>query len=114
LRKSVGKRPQEKLPNGPMQLRSVLKASPVTDPPSLSAPSNDEMAAGLMHFFQRVARTVTSNFGAGPTLPPVPVLLVDDMVDSRWTLTVAAVLLRRHGSGPVYPFALAKASPRGS
>jgi len=40
-------------------------------------------------------------------------LLVDDMVDSGWTLTLAAVLLRQHGSGPVYPFALAKASPRG-
>jgi len=36
-----------------------------------------------------------------------PVLLVDDMVDSGWTLTVAAYLLRSHGSGPVYPLALA-------
>lgn len=35
------------------------------------------------------------------------VLLVDDMVDSRWTLTVVAALLRRAGSGPVYPYALA-------
>jgi len=40
-------------------------------------------------------------------LPSGPVLLVDDMVDSRWTLTVAAWLLRRHGSGPVWPLALA-------
>jgi ATP-dependent DNA helicase RecQ len=29
------------------------------------------------------------------------------MVDSRWTLTVAAWLLRTHGSGPVLPLALA-------
>ena len=36
-----------------------------------------------------------------------PVLLVDDMVDSGWTLTVAAYLLKTHGSGPVYPLALA-------
>lgn len=36
-----------------------------------------------------------------------PVLLVDDMVDSRWTLTVAAWLLRSHGSGEVFPLALA-------
>src|SRR6266481_4224925 len=40
-------------------------------------------------------------------LPPTPVLLVDDMVDSRWTLTVAAYLLISHGSGPVFPLALA-------
>ncbi|MBI3852024.1 MAG: RecQ family ATP-dependent DNA helicase [Verrucomicrobia bacterium] len=46
--------------------------------------------------------------------PSGPVLLVDDMVDSGWTLTLLAVLLRQRGSGPVYPFALAKASPRGS
>ena len=38
---------------------------------------------------------------------PAPVLLVDDMVDSRWTLTVAAWLLRSHGSGEVFPLALA-------
>ena len=36
-----------------------------------------------------------------------PVLLVDDMVDSGWTLTVAAYLLKTHGSGPVFPLALA-------
>ncbi|HWQ70587.1 MAG TPA: ATP-dependent DNA helicase RecG, partial [Patescibacteria group bacterium] len=41
------------------------------------------------------------------SLPAGPVLLVDDMVDSRWTLTVAAWLLRSHGSGEVLPLALA-------
>jgi ATP-dependent DNA helicase RecQ len=44
-----------------------------------------------------------------PDLPREPVLLVDDLVDSRWTLTVAAWLLRSHGSGEVWPFALAQA-----
>jgi ATP-dependent DNA helicase RecQ len=41
-------------------------------------------------------------------LPPSPLLLVDDIVDSRWTLTAIGALLRGAGSGPVYPFALAK------
>ena len=36
-----------------------------------------------------------------------PVLLVDDLVDSRWTLTVAARELRRAGVPAVLPFALA-------
>ena len=40
-------------------------------------------------------------------LPAGPVLLVDDMVDSRWTMTVAAWLLRSKGSGEVWPLALA-------
>ena len=44
------------------------------------------------------------------SLPRGPVLLVDDMVDSRWTLTVAAWLLRSHGSGEIWPLALASAS----
>ena len=43
-------------------------------------------------------------------LPGESVLLVDDMVDSRWTLTVAAWLLRCNGSGEVWPLALALAS----
>ena len=38
-----------------------------------------------------------------------PVLLVDDMVDSRWTFTVAAYKLRQSGSGEVFPLALAYA-----
>ena len=37
-----------------------------------------------------------------------PCLLIDDMVDSRWTFTVAAWLLRENGSGPVFPLALAQ------
>jgi ATP-dependent DNA helicase RecQ len=41
-----------------------------------------------------------------------PVLLIDDMIDSGWTVTVAGYLLRLHGSGPVYPLLLALASNR--
>jgi ATP-dependent DNA helicase RecQ len=48
----------------------------------------------------------------GSVVLPGPVLLVDDIVDSGWTLTVAGWLLRTHGSGPVHPFALAAASAR--
>ncbi|MFN7960185.1 MAG: RecQ family ATP-dependent DNA helicase [Thermoanaerobaculia bacterium] len=40
-------------------------------------------------------------------LPSGPVLLIDDMVDSRWTLTLAAWLLRSGGSGDVWPLVLA-------
>ena len=42
-----------------------------------------------------------------------PVLLVDDMVDSRWTFTVLAALLRQHGSGSVLPVALAMTTSGG-
>ncbi len=44
---------------------------------------------------------------AEASLPDGPVLLVDDTVNSGWTITVAAWLLTLPGSGPVYPLALA-------
>ncbi len=53
------------------------------------------------------ARNVDGSLRIHGTVPTGPVLLVDDMVDSRWTLTVAAYLLTTHGSGPVHPLALA-------
>ena len=43
-----------------------------------------------------------------------PVLLVDDIVDSRWTFTYAGALLREAGVGYVYPFALAVANSMSS
>lgn len=41
-----------------------------------------------------------------------PCILVDDMVDSRWTFTVSAALLRQSGCPAVFPLALALNSPR--
>lgn len=41
------------------------------------------------------------------------VLIIDDMVDSKWTLTYTAYLLRDSGAGRVYPFALAKTTSQG-
>jgi ATP-dependent DNA helicase RecQ len=41
-----------------------------------------------------------------------PVLLLDDVVDSRWTFTVATAILRQAGCPAVLPMALALNSPR--
>jgi len=41
------------------------------------------------------------------------VLLVDDVVDSRWTLTIFAAHLLAGGSGPVFPLALAMTAKSG-
>jgi len=46
-------------------------------------------------------------------IPEGAVLLVDDLVDSRWTLTVAAWLLRKAGAKAVWPLALAKTGGEG-
>ena len=50
-------------------------------------------------------------FAVSDNIPRTPVLLVDDIVDSGWTMTVLAVLLRQKESGSVYPVALASAGP---
>ena len=41
--------------------------------------------------------------------PPGPVLLLDDLVDSRWSLTVAGRVLRQAGADQVLPLVLAQA-----
>lgn len=46
-------------------------------------------------------------FRVEQAIPNTPVLLVDDVVDSGWTLAILAALLRQAGSGPVFPVALA-------
>lgn len=43
---------------------------------------------------------------------PESVLLVDDMVDSKWTLTVCGNILAKAGAEHVYPFALATTSKK--
>jgi ATP-dependent DNA helicase RecQ len=60
------------------------------------------------------ARNALDSFAAIPeNVIAEPVLLVDDMVDSGWSLTVCGVLLAEAGSGPVVPVALADSSAGG-
>jgi len=59
------------------------------------------------------AFNVADAFRVRGSCPNGPVLLIDDLVDSRWTLTVCGTLLREAGSGPVHPFVLATAAGGG-
>jgi ATP-dependent DNA helicase RecQ len=52
-------------------------------------------------------RNLDGAFGVVDVRRGEPVLLVDDMVDSTWTLAIISALLLRAGSGPVWPVALA-------
>ena len=54
---------------------------------------------------------VAGTFTAKVALPGGPVLLLDDTVGSRWTLTEAGAVLRRAGCPVVVPLALADAGP---
>ncbi|MBF0145881.1 MAG: RecQ family ATP-dependent DNA helicase [Magnetococcales bacterium] len=66
-----------------------------------SRPEQKKMANSIQQ-----ARNIDGSLGVKGDVPGGPVLLIDDMVDSRWTLTVASWLLRQHGSGEVWPMAL--------
>lgn len=55
-------------------------------------------------------RNLDGVFQVAEGVPAEPVLLVDDVIDSGWTVTVLAALLQRAGSGPVFPVALASTS----
>ena len=46
-------------------------------------------------------------FVVATEVPAGPVLLLDDIVDSVWTMTLVAALLRRAGPIAVWPVALA-------
>lgn len=52
------------------------------------------------------AKNAFQSVKASAALSDDPLLLVDDIVDSRWTITVAAYKLRFNGSGRVHPLAL--------
>ena len=69
--------------------------------------TDDRPAQKQMANSSQQARNVDGALAIRGQVPTGPVLLVDDMVDSGWTLTVAAYLLTANGSGPVHPLALA-------
>ena len=71
------------------------------------APEQKTRANSIMQ-----ARNVRGTLDIAANIPSGQVLLVDDIVDSCWTLTLAGWLLRTHGCGIVYPFVLARATAR--
>lgn len=57
-------------------------------------------------------RNVYRAFEITGDVPEGPVLLVDDIADSRWTMTVIGAMLRQGGCSAVWPFVLAQAKGR--
>lgn len=68
-----------------------------------------QMQKFMQNGFQQ-SKNAYGGFGVSGNCPKGPVLLIDDMVDSGWTFAVCGALLKRAGSGDVYPFALASTS----
>ena len=72
---------------------------------------NEQQKTQQNQFYQ--CRNLDGVFSIDVPIPAGPVLLLDDVVDSGWTMTVIAALLRQSGAGPVWPVALATASAGG-
>ncbi len=74
----------------------------------VKAKTNQPQKSQQNRFHQ--CRNLDGAFAIHQPVPNGPVLLVDDIVDSGWTLTVIAALLQQAGSGVVFPVALASSS----
>jgi ATP-dependent DNA helicase RecQ len=94
--------------------RGIARIGRLTDLGSLDAVGEGARSGPGGNSAYRLA-DVWGQLAVGPTLAEglqslggKPVLLIDDRVDSRWTLTTAARELRRSGAGSVLPLVLAQ------
>jgi ATP-dependent DNA helicase RecQ len=74
--------------------------------------TSDAAEQKLMANSSMQARNVAGTLDTIERVPTGAGLLIDDIIDSGWTLTLAGWLLRQKGSGMVYPFTLARATAR--
>jgi ATP-dependent DNA helicase RecQ len=80
---------------------------------AVSKVKDNQQQKGQQNRFHQ-CRNLDGAFAVNQDIPTTPVLLVDDIVDSGWTLTVISALLQQAGSGVVYPVALASSSVKDS
>jgi ATP-dependent DNA helicase RecQ len=85
----------------------------------LGIPFLDLVTQTRLHTRQREMENSHQQFGnvdgvftVTGEVPATPGLLIDDVVDSKWTITTIGVALRKAGSGPVSPVTLALAAGR--
>jgi ATP-dependent DNA helicase RecQ len=84
----------------------LLGALADTAPPRYVDPE-DDAEPEQPNSAQRLAEVYGRLSVPASITPDGPVLLVDDVVDSGWTATVASMLLRRAGASAVLPLTLA-------
>jgi len=75
---------------------------------SVVAQTRDTIPQRDMDNSAQQCANVKGAFAVEDEIPTGPAYLIDDTVDSRWTVTVVAALLRTSGAGPVFPLALAQ------
>lgn len=78
--------------------------------PAVEKVAETERQRSMMNSYQQASNLDGAFAVCAELIQDGPVLLIDDIADSRWSLTVIGALLRQTGSGPVYPCVLALAS----
>jgi len=73
---------------------------------SISINNKDKEPVHRYENSHQIVENSIDNWTASNTGRTSPVLLVDDFVNSRWTMTIVGRLLRMNGVEKVYPFAL--------
>src|SRR6056297_1226625 len=96
------------VPQFASQLAERLGIAPI----ELVARIHDRPAQKTQHNAAHQQRNVEGTFDLVATPPSTPGLLVDDVVDSTWTVTEIGRLLGRAGAPLVYPVALASSAGR--
>lgn len=91
------------MPDYAERLASVL-GLPCLDAVTATREAEPQKAMPDAH---RRYENVVGLFDVLPSVRPEPVLLLDDIVSSRWTLTSAGMSLRKAGVAAVHPFVLA-------
>lgn len=85
------------------RLAAILKI------PLIDSISIRNVAKKPVHLYEnshQIVENSIENWSAKNTGRTSPVLLIDDFVNSRWTMTIVGRLLRKNGVEKVYPFAL--------
>jgi ATP-dependent DNA helicase RecQ len=88
---------------GRLPVLGTVTATSSAPPPGGGTRANSAQRVRSLHD----AFTVPEEVSAHLATLDGPVLLVDDLVDSGWTMAIVARLLRLAGAPAVYPFALA-------
>jgi ATP-dependent DNA helicase RecQ len=89
----------------PSRTRPKLVASLAT---KLASVGRLQLVGPLVRVRAQRLKSIYAAFSAeGLALSETPLLLVDDVTDSGWTLTEATRVLREAGAGSVLPFVLA-------
>jgi ATP-dependent DNA helicase RecQ len=102
------RRPESRVPGFAARLANALKIPFVA---AVEKPADTPQQKEMANSAQQARNVDGAFFVRSELIRREPVFLLDDIVDSRWTLTVIAHQLRQAGVPSVFPLCLASSAP---